>query len=182
MLEGTKGPFNETEVILIECDYSTRPTFADVLWLETYWHECGVWVFAAHSTDGSWTDAEAGIGQIAGKPHVVVDGNVGGCRGGHREITGGFTYVLRRCSERLAVFECFPSSSPGMSGGFSIVCERLAALHSFLGWIRPQNVRDSASHFDSVGKRASFRQSFWERTITCILIGRIFGCPSRDAH
>lgn len=64
MLEGTKGPFNETEVILIECDYSTRPTFADVLWLETYWHECGVWVFAAHSTDGSWTDAEAGIGRL----------------------------------------------------------------------------------------------------------------------
>ena len=64
MLEGTKGPFNQAEVILIECDYSTRLTFADVLWLEAYWHECGVWVFAAHSTDGSWTDAEADTGRL----------------------------------------------------------------------------------------------------------------------
>ena len=70
MLEGTKGPFNQAEVILIECDYSTRLTFADVLWLEAYWHECGVWVFAAHSTDGSWTDVEAGTGRSPAGLHA----------------------------------------------------------------------------------------------------------------
>lgn len=76
------------------------------------------------SFDGWVLDGcRGGHREIAGKPHVVVDGNVGGCQGGHREITGGFTYVLRRCGERLAVFERFPSSSSGMSGGFSIVCK-----------------------------------------------------------